>query len=125
MKKLLTLFVSFIIVSFSFAQYGAGNEDNYSKQRNAEYSERFKKDKDGNWRAHSNWKYERDMEVERINRDYDRKIQSVQSRWFINGRKKQRLIRELEENRRDEIRTVFEKYKDGGKNRFQDGDRNW
>ena len=110
MKKVFTFFVFFILIAVSFAQYNPGDEGNHGKKRNAVYSDRFKKDKDGRWKAHAHWKKERDMQVDRINREYDGKIQSVKNRWFMGHAKRQRLVNRLEEQRREEIRRVYEKF---------------
>lgn len=118
MKRLFTL----LFVPALFTVAFANNNEDYEKKRNAVYSERFKKDKDGRWRKNHNWKKERDMEIENINKEYDNKIRDVQNRWITGRNKKQRLIRELEEQRWDEIQLVYEKYQgpgewytDGGK----------
>ena len=124
MKKVFTLFVSFVMVAVSFAQYNQGNENGYgnNKERNAVYNDRFKKDgdRDRNDRR-NNWKRERDMQIMQINREYDRKIESVRSRWFMNRSKKERLIYQLEDQRRSEIRNVYERF-NNQRGRFNDDD---
>jgi len=54
---------------------------------------------------------ERDREIAKINRDYDRQIQKVQQHFFWSRLQKQRMIRQLEDDRRFEIRQVQALYK--------------
>ncbi|MFT3680776.1 MAG: hypothetical protein QM791_10925 [Ferruginibacter sp.] len=122
MKKIITLFVSVFTLTVAFAQYGPGND--YGKERNAVYSDRYKKDGDRRRNDHyTALKRERDMQVAEINREYDRKIQMVRNKVFMGRSKKERLIYQLEDKRRDEIRNVYAKYNDRLDDRY--GNRNW
>ena len=126
MKKIITLMVAVLLVATSFAQYNSGNQRNHhdndvayndGKYKDRNYDER-------NDRSHYN--RERDMQIERINREYDRKIESVRHRWFMSHSKKQELIYSLENKRRYEIRMVYNKFNNRN-DRFDDHDsrRHW
>ncbi len=60
----------------------------------------------------------RDMEIARINRVYDQKIQRVRSSFYMSRFEKQRQVRFLEEQRRKEIRMAYAKF--AWKNRYDD-----
>lgn len=66
-------------------------------------------------------KQEKEYQIMKINREYDQKISAVRSRMFMNRYKKETIIRQLEDQRRDEIRCINEKFF-SKKNRW--GDRN-
>ena len=57
----------------------------------------------------------RDMEIARINEEYDYKIQRVQRNFFLNWNEKQNQIRYLEEQRRQEINRVYSRFDNGSK----------
>ena len=62
----------------------------------------------------------RDIEINRINREYDFRIQRVRNSFFLNRWEKQRQIRFLEDQRQHEIRFVYAKFKNKG--RYNDRD---
>ena len=66
----------------------------------------------------------RDMMIERINREYDYKIQRVKRDFFLTWFEKQRQIRFLENERRWEISMVYQKCNDyRSRDRYHDRDR--
>ncbi len=50
------------------------------------------------------------MKIAQINQEYDYKIQSVKSNYFMPWFKKQKIISRLEDQRQDEIQMVFAKF---------------
>jgi len=48
----------------------------------------------------------RDAEIDRINRDYDNKIQSIRNNPYLSSEEKQRAIRQLERGRQERIRQI-------------------
>ena len=60
----------------------------------------------------------RDMQIARINREYDYQIQSVRNNFFMWGYEKERQIRFLQEQRQREIRMVYAKF--SYRNRYDD-----
>lgn len=130
MKKIITLVASVILVATAFAQPN-GRAYGHDKNRDVVYNDsRYDRNDDRRDDRRNNGYYftkrERDVQVSQINRAYDRQINSVNSKWFASNGKKQRMIRELENERRFEIRKVYEKY-NNRLNRADDNDRrkNW
>lgn len=113
MKKMITLSAALMFFVAAFAQYNAGNQRNndYNKDRDYSYNERsYKKDRD-----HDNDRYnfntrERDKQIAAINREYDRKIAAVDHRWFMSRSKKEAIICSLQNQRKNEIRMVYEQF---------------
>lgn len=48
----------------------------------------------------------RQAEIDRINRDYDNKIQSIRNNPYLSNEEKQRAIRQLERDRQQRIRQI-------------------
>ena len=70
----------------------------------------------------------RDMLIERINMEYDFKIQKVRRSFYLTWFEKQRQIRFLENERRWEISMVyakFNRYRFDGRNNRYDRNDNW
>ena len=127
MKKIITLFASVLLVASAFAQYD--NQKGYGKRndRDVVYNDRkYNKNDRRGGDGYSFSKRERDFEIDRINRDYNNKINAVRHRWFASNAKKQRIIWSLEEQRRDEIKSIYMRF-NHPRNRYDDHDRrrNW
>lgn len=112
MKKIFTLLLSFGLFTSIFAQY-PGNQRGQGRDKDEAYNDNRKRNDDNRFDDHFNFnKREMDMRIADINRDYDRKIRQVNNNWYMNRFKKERMIRSLEDQRRDEIRMVYVKYND-------------
>ena len=68
------------------------------------------------------------MQINQVNREYDYKIQSVKSRYFMSWYQKKRIINNLEAQRDNEIHEVMHRFL-SPKNKFGDygrkDRRNW
>jgi hypothetical protein len=112
MKKMFTLLLLAGIVSVAQAQQTEERSNVYDSDDNgATYDRRG----NGNSTNRNNnpfvWlERERDRDMARINREYDRKIQRVYNSYFSNRFQKQRMIRQLEDERRMELRQVQMEY---------------
>jgi hypothetical protein len=83
--------------------YGNGrgfDENNNSYGRDNRYDDRFAMVR------------RRDMEIARINQDYDFRIEKVKCNFFLSWWEKQKQIRCLQDERQQEISMVYEKYSD-------------
>lgn len=130
MKKMITLVASVILVASAFAQPN-GKAYGHNKDRDVVYNDdRYdRNDRRSDDRRNDRYSFtrrERDMQVEQINRTYDQRINAVRNKWFTNNGKKQRIIRDLENERRYEIKRVYARYNHAS-NRYEDNDRrrNW
>lgn len=121
MKKMITLFASVILVVSAFAQYNPDNrrDRDYRDEREREivYNDgRCHKDNRRNYR-YAFSKRESDIQIAQINQEYDYRINAVRNKWFTNKSKKQRILRQLEEERRNEIRWVYANYNNQSRGR--------
>lgn len=64
----------------------------------------------------------RDAEVNRINREYDLKIQSIQNNRYLSSAEKERTIRQLNVERERRIRELDNRYDDRNRDRRYDDD---
>jgi hypothetical protein len=120
MKKLFTLLAATFCATAIFAQY---DNHGYDQRRDQVQSQDFRTGRDfnnnyGNYNGRNSRKINR--QVERINREFDVKIARVRSNWSIRPFEKERIMSNLEQQRRQEIRMVYARF--GGRDR--DFDRN-
>lgn len=112
MKNIFTLLFAICFVTIGFAQK---EDHDKSRQRNDDvsYNERSYDNNSRNNRSRYNFS-RNDMErsIAAINFNYDRRIQSVKNNWSISSFKKRRLINNLEDQRKADIREVYYKFKD-------------
>ena len=141
MKKIFTLL--FAVGMFAAAQAQPGTTDNRQPDRRdnpptkQQNDDKFDDDKSfvslnvsfdrddrfGNNRFSNERK--RDMEIAKINREYDYRIQRVKNNYFMSRWEKQRKIRFLQEQRQQEIRMVYAKFSKRNQhdNRYDRNDR--
>ena len=116
MKKILVLLITATMVSSAFAQYGNQRDAVFN---NGRYEHERNNNRNSNYYSFS--ARERDMQIDQINREYDRKEREVRNRLFVSRSKKEKLMWELQEQRRNEIRNVYAKFNDR-RNRYDDND---
>ena len=142
MKKIITLLVAASFMTSAFAQYGSRNQrdgNGYGdKGKDISVNDnRFDKTgpAGGYGNGTDNSRYddknmfatrEMNRQIDRINQEYDYKIQSVKNRFFMNRFKKEQIIYGLEAQRKQEIKQVYERfmYAKRGYN-DHDNDRHW
>jgi hypothetical protein len=121
MKKILILLLSIGLFSASFAQGKHHQKNNYD--RNDQYASasdgRYDKHNDGRYNNNRNVSYEnqRAIEIQRINRQYNYKIQSIENNRYMKNRQKKIAIREANKERTNEIQMLngrFDGYKNHG-----------
>jgi len=132
MKKIFTLFFALGMIAVAQAQPGnrdnrdnrdirqpdtkvivVDHRDNGYDNNNIRYDDRFSNDR------------KRDWEINRINKEYDYKIQQVKRSFYLFRGEKQRQIRMLEAQRDQEIRMVMYKYSDKRGRRDDHPDRRY
>ncbi len=142
MKKIFTLL--FAVGMLAAAQAQPGNRDNRQPDRrdapiDRQDDGRFDNDKSfiainvsfdnddrfGNSRFSNERK--RDMEIAKINREYDYRIQRVKNNYFMSRWEKQRQISFLQNQRQQEIRMVYAKFSNRNKhnNRYDRDDNRY
>lgn len=122
MKKIFTLLVSIAMLSTAFAQFGQKGQRDYDNSKDVAVNDfSHRPDKTDDWYRGEYYftPRERDIEIARINREYDYRIQSVKNRLFMNGFQKRLQISYLQNQREKEIESVFAKFNDR-KNKFND-----
>ncbi len=142
MKKIFTLL--FAVALFSAVQAQPGSRDNRDNRDNRQTDRRDDDDRydderdvvvnhnpydnnDDRYRnddryGNSRFSKERKMKMQiaRINQELDYKIQRVRNNYYMSRWEKQRQIHFLEDQRQQEIRRVYAKFKN--KNRYNDRD---
>lgn len=139
MKKILTLFIALGAIISVQAQSSRSypNDDRYGRDvilgdRN-DRNERYDRDK-RTYDNNSRYTYymsadERDRSIDRIDREYDRRIRRIGRDRWIRPSEKSFQIRQLEAQKRDEIRQVWERFRTGNNlhrdNSYQRNNRRW
>jgi len=108
MKKLFALAIALGAMTSIFAQRGYDRREDsrdviLGQQNRSVYNNN--RNNDGYFSSR-----ERDEQIERINRHYNRKIQSVKNDRYLRNGEKRREIRFLENERDVKIREVVERY---------------
>jgi uncharacterized protein YxeA len=72
---------------------------------------------------------ERDKQVDRVNRDYEKRIRQVERDRYLRSYEKSTQVRRLEEQRRQEISQVWDRFRSSynrhSDNRYQGNSRRW
>ena len=132
MKKIFTFIVSTTLFTSAFAQYNNSNQHDHSYDKSKDvavtdsrnqndhgYNKGNDAGTNANWNKKDDNSYndnyafsnrDRDMQIMKINREYNYKIQDVKNNVFMNRFKKQRVISMLEAQRNDEIQKVYAKF---------------
>jgi hypothetical protein len=112
MKKIFTLLVALGMITLAQAQHGSGR--NSRDHRNDQPS--VEKDYDngyGNDRGYNGImspKKQLELAIDRVNREYDWKIEKVKDNFFKSRSQKKREIRFLNEQRKREIRRTYAEF---------------
>lgn len=115
MKKIFTLIVALGLITFVQAQRSPGKDGRYDDRNSPSQSERNYPEgyeNGGNSRNNNiiSWERQRNMEISRINREYDSRIARVRDNFFKSRSQKKSQIRLLEAQRQHEIRMVYNKF---------------
>jgi len=111
MKKVFVLALSLVAVTAVFAQRGY-NQRNES--RDVVLGQPNSRNVYGNDRGYNNGFSirERDAQIQRINREYNRRIEAVKYDRYLRKAEKKRQVRFLENERDARIREVVQRYND-------------
>jgi hypothetical protein len=107
MKKIFTLLFSLGILSSAFAQAQYAYPQPVSEHGvviNANYHHYDE--------AYSFTRYERDIQLARINQMYNSTLKSIISMRFVNATEKIRLIRIIENKRTEQVKTIRARFND-------------
>ncbi len=100
-------------------------DSRYNNRNDYPYDNRY----DRNNRYNDRYDYSRrelERKVSRLNRDYDYRIRQIENDFFMSRYRKERLIRDLENQRRYEIRRLYAQYSYNNNNRnCEPPRRNW
>lgn len=113
MKKIFTLLFALGTIAAVQAQPGNRNNRDFNDGKdNVKVIIKDNDDFDKGFRTDDRISPDRKlaMEVAKVNREYDYKIQAVRNNFFMNRFAKQRKIQQLEEQRQWEIKMLYKKY---------------
>src|ERR1043165_115680 len=112
MKKVFTLLFAVGAVAVAQAQYSHSYPDGRSNDRDVILGQRNDRSYENNSRYNNSFTdRERDKEIDRINHEYDKRIRRIEKDRWIRYDEKQYQIRRLEDQRKEEIRRVWERYR--------------
>lgn len=121
MKTIFTLLLSMVMFTAAFAQYGPNgkwnkdkSDDAYGSNDNRGYDPYSKGAYDHHKGGYGSYFFtprERDIEIDRINREYRYRIESVRNKPFMGWFQKKRIINNLEAERDEQIARVIYKFR--------------
>ncbi len=120
MKKILTLLFSLGIVATSFAQYNH-RDDDWNK-RNDQYAT-SNGQYNTHWDDHNFSAREKDFQIDKINRDFDYKIDRIRNDRYMRRREKKFAIRDAENERAKQIQWVNVRFKSQFQRGYEKPDR--
>jgi len=133
MKKILTLLLSAGIFTSSYAQknHGHNGNDQYAVTSHGRYnhSDHDRDDRNRNERydrGNNSYAYQRKIQMDRINREYNYKVMSIERNRYMNRRQKRLAIRDAKNERNYQIQMINRRmngYADNSNGRYYDGDR--
>ncbi|HMC98937.1 MAG TPA: hypothetical protein VKH37_02255 [Ferruginibacter sp.] len=127
MKKITTLLAFFTLVgATSFAQFGNhdyGRGDN-GRGNDVVYNDGWKRDNGFGRDSYYFSERDKDMAIAAINNETDHQIMSVKRKFFMPRFKKEQLIYQLEDQRKDQIRAIYMKF-NSPRNMFKNQRKHW
>ena len=124
-KKIITLSLSFVVFTAAFAQSPKIEEakdviTGRKKTTQPQESDRSVKDvilgrrtEDQSTTRYPDGTYgSRESQIEQVNREYDQKINSIRNNPYLSAEEKDRMIRQLEAERRRKIKSINNRYED-------------
>ncbi len=119
MKKILTLLLSLGIFTVSFAQdnHRYDRNDQYATASNGRYDDhndrRYDNDRnhdDRNYGRIYSYVSQREMEIQKINQDYNYQVMSIQNNYYMRNHEKRVALRNAERERDRQIAAVTGNY---------------
>lgn len=120
MKKILTLLIAVGAITVAQAQTSRSYPNDRAASRDVILGDRNDRNDrndryDGRYENNSRYAYsfsarERDKQIDRINRDYDKRIRQLERDRRMRSSEKSYQVRQLEAQRRNEIRQVWERF---------------
>jgi lipopolysaccharide export LptBFGC system permease protein LptF len=130
MKKLLILLISFGTFTTLFAQSTSEMEEAkrviLGQKKNSRTNDgQTRRDDDRRVNEENGTRYpgSREAEIERVNREYETKIQSIRNNPTLSAEEKERMIRQLNKERVEKIRRINKSYKDRDDDNDDDYDK--
>lgn len=127
MKKILILLFTAGLFTVSNAQRNHGHKgdydgnDQYAATSNGHYDNG---DHEGNVRniydpGNHSYENQRQMQMERINLEYNHKVMSIQRNWYMTHRQKRLAVRDAKNERNDEIQMLNRRFNGYGNDEYR------
>ena len=112
MKKIFTFLLALGMITLSHAQYGSGknSRDHRNDQSTVDEGYDYRHDNDRRYTGIMSPKKQLEFAIDRVNREYDWKIDKVRDNFFKSRYQKKREIRFLNEQRKREIRRTYAEF---------------
>ena len=125
MKRILTLLIALGAIASVQAQSRDGRYENrdviLGDQNNRTYDNNRSYENNSRYGGYNFSARERDQQIDRINRGYDQRIRQVQRDRWMRTYEKRNQVQRLEDQRRNEIRQVWERFRNS-RNQYRDND---
>lgn len=135
MKRILTLLIAVSAISAAQAQSSRSFPSDRNASRDVILGDRYdRNDRDGRYENNTRYSYsfstrDRDKQIDRINKDFDKRIRQVEHDRKMRSSEKSYRVRQLEAERRNEIREVWDRFQNRNNtysdNRYKTDNRRW
>ena len=133
MKKILTLFIVLGAIASTEAQSSRSypTDDRYGRDvilggQNERYDRTYENNSRHTYYMSA---VERNRQIERIDREYDRRIRKVEKDRWIRSSEKSYQIRQMETRKREEVRLIWERFRSSNNlhndSRYQRNNSRW
>ena len=121
MKRILTLAIALGAIVSANAQFAHTYPADRNDSRDVISGSNQPYEKTARYNTYNFSERERDMQLERINRDFELRIRQVQYDRWMRSNEKRYQVQRLEDQRREEIRQVWDRFKNN-RNGYHDND---
>ncbi len=112
MKKIITLLLTAGIFTASYAQGNHGHKgdygrnDHYTNTSNGRYDKGNHDRDDDHYNRNNSYANQRQMQMERINQEYNYQVMSIQQNRYMNNRQKRVAIRDAQKERNYKLQIM-------------------
>lgn len=132
MKKIITILFCCAVFTSAFAQTRSNEDYDRNRNENTTWNSDKQKGYEKDHRNNGNDKYQntnsrnaqRDLQIQRITRQYDSRIQQVNYDRSLNRRQKQRAIAQLQAQKNEALKNVYVQYRNSNVYNERDKDYN-
>lgn len=129
MKKIIAIITFIFAGATSFAQKSYQHDDDYKNPSVYSHNDRGRYDRDDRYNRNynTNFSRQRNIEIARINQEFNNKVRSIENNFWLSRRQKNRRIQQAQFEKEQQLQRVYNQY-NGYNNqagRYNNRNRGW